>query len=276
MTGSGAKPKSTRCARSPRSSSQVEARVAAEERLRDLAYHDELTGLANRRALVDHLTGRMLDRCRGPVALIFMDVDRLKAVNSVLGHVSGDQYLTTLARRLSNASGGPPAGPARRRRIRPGHGGLRRRIVAVAMAEKLRRVASEPILLGGEEVSRGVSLGVATGYPRGVDRLPADGPGGSGDAAVEEHAAATPSASSPPRCAGLSEIRTEIELHLGTAIRNGSLVLHYQPEVDLVSGRILGFEALVRWPHPPSGCCRPASSSTSPRPPIWRASSAAG
>ena len=48
----------------------------------------------------------------------------------------------------------------------------------------------------------------------------------------------------------LGELRTEIELHLGTAIRNGSLVLHYQPEVDLVSGRILGFEALVRWLEP--------------------------
>ena len=52
-------------------------------------------------------------------------------------------------------------------------------------------------------------------------------------------------------------IRTDIELHLGTAIRNGSLTLHYQPEVDLVTGSILGVEALVRWPHPTLGLLQP-------------------
>ena len=66
-----------------------------------MAYHDELTGLANRRALIDHLTGGCAWRATDAVALIFLDVDRLKALNSVLGHVSGDQYLKTLAHRLT-------------------------------------------------------------------------------------------------------------------------------------------------------------------------------
>jgi hypothetical protein len=68
---------------------QLHARVAAETRLLNLAFHDELTGLANRRALVDHLERRMQAGFPGPVAVIFMDVDRLKAVNSFFGHSAG-------------------------------------------------------------------------------------------------------------------------------------------------------------------------------------------
>src|SRR6478736_3176604 len=79
---------------------QLQARVDAEERLRYLAYHDELTGLANRRALVDHLDDRLRPGEPGPVGLVFMDVDRLKALNNFFGHAAGDQYLQTLATRL--------------------------------------------------------------------------------------------------------------------------------------------------------------------------------
>ena len=70
-----------------------------------MAYHDELTGLANRRALIEQLTSRMAAADAQPVAVIFLDVDRLKAVNSFLGHVAGDQYLQQLAARLSAAVG---------------------------------------------------------------------------------------------------------------------------------------------------------------------------
>ena len=69
---------------------QLQARVAAEERLRYLAYHDELTGLATRRALSDHLTSRLAAGAPGPVAVIFIDVDRLKALNSFLGHAADE------------------------------------------------------------------------------------------------------------------------------------------------------------------------------------------
>jgi diguanylate cyclase (GGDEF)-like protein len=235
---------------------QVEARVAAEERLRAMAYHDELTGLANRRALIDHLTGRMLIGAAGPVALIFMDVDRLKALNSVLGHVSGDQYLTTLAHRLSNASNGHLVARLGGDEFVLVMEDCADESLAIAMAEKLRRVAVQPILLGGEEVSRGVSVGVATGTPGAltVSRLM-----GRADQAMLQSKARGGNSISvyTTEMRRLGELRTEIELHLGTAIRNGSLVLHYQPEVDLVSGRILGFEALVRWPHPTLGLLPP-------------------
>ena len=235
---------------------QVEARVAAEERLRCMAYHDELTGLANRRALIDHLTRRMQVGAAGRVALIFLDVDRLKALNSVLGHVSGDHYLKTLAHRLSGVCAG---------HLLARLGGDEFVLVledcadeslAMAMAEKLRRVAVEPILLGGEEVTRGVSVGVAIGTPGAltVSRLM-----GRADQAMLRSKARGGNAVSvfTTEMRRKTEIRTEIELHLGTAIRRGSLVLHYQPEIDLVSGGIRGFEALVRWPHPTQGLLQP-------------------
>jgi diguanylate cyclase (GGDEF)-like protein len=145
---------------------QLQARVDAEERLRHQAYHDELTDLANRRSLIDHLTERLQPGQPGPVGLIFMDVDRLKALNSFFGHAAGDQYLQTLATRL-------------RDRINHKHllarlGGDEFVLVMVgatddaaarAKAVKLRRLANEPILVGGEEVSRAVSIGVALGHP---------------------------------------------------------------------------------------------------------------
>ncbi len=235
---------------------QVEARVAAEERLRSMAYHDELTGLANRRALIDHLTGRMLVGAAGPVALIFMDVDRLKALNSVLGHVGGDQYLKTLAHRLSTASNGHLVARLGGDEFVLVMEDCADESLATAMAEELRWVALQPILLGGEEVSRGVSVGVAIGTPGEltVSRLM-----GRADQAMLQSKGRGGNAISvfTTEMRRQGEIRTEIELHLGTAIRNGSLVLHYQPEVDLVNGRILGFEALVRWPHPTLGLLPP-------------------
>ncbi len=235
---------------------QVEARVAAEERLRGMAYHDELTGLANRRALIDHLTQRMLVGAAGPVALIFLDVDRLKALNSILGHVSGDQYLKTLTHRLSKVCadhllarlGGDEFVLVLEDRADES--------LANAMAEKLRLVAIQPILLGGEEVTRGVSVGVAIGTP---GALTASRLMGRADQAMLQSKSRAGNTISvfTAEMRRQTEIRTEIELHLGTAIRHGSLVLHYQPEIDLPSGRILGFEALVRWPHPTQGLLQP-------------------
>lgn len=238
---------------------QLQARVAAEERLRYLAYHDQLTDVANRRSLIDHLTERLQPDQPGPIGLIFLDVDRLKALNSFFGHAAGDQYLQTLAARLGERIG--------QRHLLARLGGDEFVLVmtgatdeatARAKAEKLRAIANEPIAIGGEEVSRAVSIGVALGYP-GVSTaselmdqadqamLEAKSRGGNeiGVFTAQMRQA--------------NEIRTDIELHIGTAIRNGSLVLNYQPEVDLRDGRVLGAEALVRWPHPTLGMLQPTA-----------------
>ncbi len=236
---------------------QLQARVAAEERLRYLAYHDELTGLATRRALSDHLNLRLAAGAPGPVAVIFIDVDRLKALNSFLGHAAGDQFLHALAQRMTNASGGDHllarlggdefvavmAGPADE-------------ATATKYADLLRRVANEPVQIGGEEISRAVSLGLALGEPGLTDvselmnqadqaMLQAKSRGGNEISVFTAEMRRQ------------NEIRTDIELHLVTAIRTSSLILHYQPEINLITGEITGVEALVRWPHPNLGLLQP-------------------
>ena len=236
---------------------QLQARVAAEERLRHLAYHDELTGLATRRALSDHLGERLVAGAAGPVAVIFIDVDRLKALNSFLGHAAGDQFLATLAHRMSNAS------PRNHLLARLGGDefvaimqGPVDEAEATAYADLLRRVANQPVQVGGEEISRAVSIGLSLGEP--------------GVANVSELMNQADQAMLQAKSRGgneiavftgdmrrQNEIRTDIELHLVTAIRGGSLILHYQPEVDMLTGEIIGVEALVRWPHPNLGLLPP-------------------
>ena len=79
---------------------QVQARIDAEDQLRYLAEHDDLTGLYNRRALLAHLDARLQRGQPGPVSVLFIDLDRLKAVNDYLGHTAGDWFIRVLAERL--------------------------------------------------------------------------------------------------------------------------------------------------------------------------------
>lgn len=239
--------------------SQLNSRVAIEEKLLDLAFHDELTGLPNRRALVGELARRMEAGSPGPVAVIFLDVDRLKAVNSFFGHGAGDQYLKTLAGRLKEISGVDHMtgrlGGDEFVVVLSGQGD---EDVALEMAERLRRAARQQIHLGEEEISRAASLGVAWGIPG--EMTVSDLMGRADQAMMQSKARGGDEIS--VFTAGMrrrNEIRTDIELHLSTAIRNGSLMLHYQPEVDLVTGSVLGVEALVRWPHPTLGLLQPNS-----------------
>lgn len=84
---------------------QLQARVVAEERLRYLADHDDLTGLHNRRALVAHLSDRLVAGNPGPVGVFYIDLDRLKPINDYLGHSAGDWFIQDFARRLRAYAG---------------------------------------------------------------------------------------------------------------------------------------------------------------------------
>ncbi len=79
---------------------QLQGRITAEEQLRYLAEHDDLTGLNNRRALLAHLDERLQAGRLGPVSALFLDLDRLKAINDYLGHHAGDWFIRTFAERL--------------------------------------------------------------------------------------------------------------------------------------------------------------------------------
>ncbi len=238
---------------------QLQARVDAEERLRFLAYHDELTGLATRRALSDYLADRLQPGTEGPVSLIFIDVDRLKSVNSFLGHAAGDELLHSLAQRLKHVSkeshfiarlGGDEFVV-----VMQGAAGEDR---ARTYAELLRQAANKPLLVGGEEINRAVSIGVAVGDPAVVTVSELMG---QADQAMlqAKMAGGNTIALFTTAMREQNEFRTDIELHLVTAIRSNSLVLHYQPQVTIAEGRIIGVEALVRWPHPNLGLLYPSA-----------------
>lgn len=238
---------------------QLQARVVAEERLRYIAMHDDLTGLANRRALLEHMEERLRPGRPGPVAAFFLDLDRLKALNDFLGHTAGDNFIRTLATRL-------------RENLDPGDviarlGGDEFVIVpakpmdaaaAEREASRIQQLIARRVTVGEETVSRGASVGVALGIPgettvadvlRRADHalLSAKSSGGNGVAVFTDAMRAQ------------FELQDDVELNLRGAVSDGSLVLHYQPEVDLRTGRVVALEALVRWQHPTRGLLPPGA-----------------
>ncbi|WP_369974160.1 putative bifunctional diguanylate cyclase/phosphodiesterase [Mycobacterium sp. 3519A] len=238
---------------------QVQARVLAEEQLRYLAEHDDLTGLHNRRALLAHLDARLAPGEQGPVSALFFDLDRLKAINDYLGHTAGDWFIRVLAERLRGGVDGPtliarlggdefvvvPAAPMDAE-------------TAEALAYRLQSTLRERVAIDGEMLTRTVSIGVALGVPgrdttsdllRRADQavLTAKNSGGNKVAVFSDQMSLD------------SEFRNDIELHLQSVIENGLLMLHYLPEVDMRTGEILAAEALVRWEHPTRGLLSPDS-----------------
>ena len=236
---------------------QLQARVVAEEQLRFLADHDDVTGLHNRRSLLIHLDERLSPGRPGPVATLFIDLDRLKAINDYLGHTAGDQFIRVMSERLRAGTEGQhliarlggdeyvvvPTGPTDAE-------------AAEALADKLHSMLVQRVMLGSEMLARTVSIGVAVGTPgldttsdllRKADQavLTAKNSGGNRVSVFSDDMSLT------------SELRNDIELHLRGVIESGALVLHYLPEVDMRTGQVLAAEALVRWQHPTRGLLMP-------------------
>ncbi len=237
---------------------QVQARVYAEDRLRFLAEHDDLTGLHNRRALMAHLDARLRPDQPGPVSALFFDLDRLKAINDYLGHSAGDRFIRVLAERLAQA-----AGPSMIARL----GGDEFVVVpasptdvdaAEELAERLQHALSKKVPIDGEMVTRTVSIGVAVGVPgrdstsdllRHADQAVLTAKNSGGNQVILYSDAISLE----------SEFRNDIELHLQNVIETGALFLRYLPEVDMRTGKVLATEALVRWQHPTRGLLAPDS-----------------
>ncbi|GGG04539.1 hypothetical protein GCM10007304_18300 [Rhodococcoides trifolii] len=232
---------------------QLQERVSAEDRLRFLALHDDLTGLSNRRSLTAHLEGRLAMGHPGPVAVLFVDLDRLKALNDFLGHVAGDQYIQAVSKRLQE-------------RLIPGDfiarlggdefvivlGGSHTRDEAIARAATVRELISEQVELGHERVSRNASIGVYVADPGAITAneavLAAD------RAAMEAKAAGGNAVMAfTDQMRSESDLRNDIEIHLQAAIAGDALLLDFQPEVDLRTGLITAVEAIAAWDHPTRG-----------------------
>ncbi len=244
------------------SQSDITARKVAEEKLQHDALHDDLTCLANRVLFMDRLSCSMADFERTPenqFAVLFFDLDRFKNVNDSLGHPLGDKLLKGIAQRLEHY-------------LRPGDtvariGGdefaiLLNRINdipgAIHVAERIQELLGMTFSIDGHEVFVTASIGIAhsaTGY-RTPDEIMRDA-----DIAMYRAKAAGKARyevfdrNMHQSAVALLKLETELRL----AVQNNDFAMHYQPIVNLKSGRIVGFEGLVRWMHLERGIVSPNS-----------------
>jgi diguanylate cyclase (GGDEF)-like protein len=235
-------------------------RKLTEDRIQFMANHDALTGLPNRPLLEDRLSQAILHARRDDrwVTALFTDIDNFKLVNDSLGHNAGDELLKTIAKRMNDC--------IRATDTVARLGGDEFVIVlpdqpknADAISQtvrKLQTAISEPIRFDGRDVTITASIGIAS-YPD--DGADVDALLGAADAAMyrakeigrDNFQFYTP------------ELNTKVQgkfllqEELRNAVARCEFVLHYQPQVDLRTGRVFAVEALVRWNHPKLGVIAP-------------------
>jgi diguanylate cyclase (GGDEF)-like protein len=226
-----------------------------EDEIRYQAFHDALTGLANRALLLERLNHALMRRERTPMALLFLDLDEFKGVNDALGHAAGDDLLVGFARRLESLIR-PSDTPAR-------FGGDEFAILledtdepsAIAVAERILTSLRTSFRVADQEVLTQASIGIATMDEGSTSDLLLR------DADIAMYAAKTEGKSryrlGTPELRAAASDNLALRRELGRAVERGELVLRYQPIVDLRSERIVGLEALVRWNHPTRGMVSP-------------------
>ncbi|WP_270169556.1 putative bifunctional diguanylate cyclase/phosphodiesterase [Paenibacillus sp. SYP-B4298] len=230
----------------------------AEERINFLAYHDELTGLSNRRLFQERL-GEELVRARSSgkkMAVILLDIDRFKTINDTLGHSFGDQILSAVAGRLQRIVPYPNCvfrmGGDEFTIILPY---LRLPEEAIQTAEALMRLFHSPIAIGEADYHITISLGISL-YPDDGDSV---------EQLVKNADVAMYSAKAQrndfkrftPQMNERAGERLALENDLRRALEHTQFKMNYQPLVELETGRVVGVEALVRWQHPQRGMIPP-------------------
>jgi diguanylate cyclase (GGDEF)-like protein/PAS domain S-box-containing protein len=239
----------------------ITERKAFEDELHQYARYDSLTGLANRRLLVERLDLALrrsaLDRKTH--ALIFVDVDRFKSINDSLGHVTGDGFLVAIGARLKAT--------VRSHDLLARFGGDEFVVlledvagveVAVSAARRICSAVQQPILLTeGHELVASVSVGIALTEPgKGADDVLRNA-----DVAMYEAKAKTGGGTyrvfDQASMGTRSSERLQMEADLRKGIERDELEVYYQPFYSLDDERIVGAEALVRWHHPANGLISP-------------------
>jgi len=241
-------------------SRDITARKQAENQLFEQAFFDPLTHLPNRTLFLDRL-GQLIRRARrnvdAPYAVLFLDIDRFKGINDSLGHASGDELIVGLARRIETC-------------LRPGDtvgrlGGdefvilletVRDAADAEKVADRIHGSMSTPFAVAGTEVYCTISIGITLGgdeYDRAEDLLR--------DANIAMFQAKTQGRARHVRfLTGMHDRARsllQLETDLRRAIERREFVQHYQPIVDTLHNRLIGFEALMRWEHPERGLIGP-------------------
>ena len=235
-------------------------RKAAEEKIDFLAHHDPLTHLPNRVLLRDRFEQAVAvaERERARVALLFLDLDKFKEINDSLGHIAGDELLVQISGRLQACV------RASDTICRQGGDEFIILLNSVADVAAISRIAqtilesvSEPIELSGERHATSFSIGISLYPDDGRDfttllkladtaMYHAKESGGNGLHFYTEE-----------MNVNLLQ-RLQLQNKLRDALKNRELLLHYQPQIDVNSGAVIGFEALLRWHSPSEGWVSPA------------------
>ncbi|MEO5356569.1 MAG: EAL domain-containing protein [Nitrospirae bacterium YQR-1] len=235
-------------------------RKKMEEHLRQLAHHDVLTGLPNRTLFEDRINQSILQAKRNDYmfAVMFLDLDRFKLVNDTLGHNVGDLLLKEVSWRLEDCvrksdtvarMGGDEFQILVSKIVKPSD--------LITIAQKIIKTINEPYVLGQHTCQVGVSIGISI-FPNDGDTLEALSK--CADVAMyqaKEHGKNDYRFYEPSMDKAITE-RVTLEKALITALESEQFLLHYQPQIDMATGRIGGCEALIRWQHPETGLVSPA------------------
>jgi len=241
-------------------------RRRAEARIRHMAHHDWLTGLPNRalfrarlNAALEMVPKSQHASTQVSFAVLCIDLDRFKAINDTLGHAAGDALLQMVALRLQSlVREGDTVARIGGDEFTLIQLGIQEADQAVALAERLIVDLGEPYTLGGRDVRIGASVGIALAPMHGSDL---DSLLSFGDVALYH-------AKSGGRCGykifapDMNDLRREraaLEADLRRAVAEQNFHLHFQPQFDLASGRLVGAEALLRWTDPVRGVVSPAA-----------------
>jgi len=236
----------------------VTAQKQLEAQLQHNAFHDALTGLANRALFADRLQHALArtDRHATPVAVLFVDLDDFKAVNDDAGHSAGDELLVAVADRLRQVLrpsdtiarlGGDEFAVLIEDGADPAH--------TAATADRLLAALSEPF--GGDaQVRVTASVGIATGAAGQHDAAELLRHADVAMYAAKEAGKGRSAVFAPDMDSAIIG-QLQLKAELARAVERGEFVVHYQPTVELATGRLTGVEALVRWQHPERGLVPP-------------------
>ncbi len=232
--------------------------------LKELTYradHDALTGIWNRERLQKEIDRALnaMPRAGAFVSLLYIDLDRYGLINEILGHRVGDQILRLVSDRLRERAGLHVLfARARGDQFLALLENVRSPEQAILLGESLLEILHSPFDIGEHALSVTASIGVCTGLPEEFTSEDLEAAAylavGYAKKAGRNRVVAFHSsmASAPPES-------LERERHLRSALENGEFIVHYQPQIQLATGRIVGIEALVRWNHPVIGFISPAT-----------------